>query len=186
MNSSPNMHTVTTVTPVPGAPGWSLYAYNRRNRIRSIQRSVRVFLFFAFTLTIAAYFTLGRVVVTGDSMEPTFKSGQRLTFLKNFGTVFSVRAGDVVIVRPNPESSEDRTEELIKRIVFIQNAQGTLPTPKMLQTSTGMVPTYMLFGRVNKLNTPGGIYVLGDNTDVSVDSRDFGAIQKSEILGKLP
>jgi len=149
-----------------------------------IQRGVRFFLASSLFMSIVAYFTLGRVQVAGDSMEPTYKSGQKLLFLKNFGRAFPVNIGDVVIVKPNRDI-ENRDEEIIKRVVFVQNAEGTLPTPTMLQTSSGMVPTVQLFGGRKKLNAPGGIYVLGDNSEISIDSRDFGAIKKPEILGKV-
>lgn len=184
MKNSPNLQTVTAIDTHPGAPGWSLDAYGRKSRLRAIQRSVRFFLMSALLVTIAAYFTLGRVQVAGDSMEPTFKSGQKLMFMKNLGFAFPVRAGDVVIVKPNLDI-ENRDEEIIKRVVFVQNTQGTLPTPEMLPTKDGMVPTTLLFGSRKKLNEPGGVYVLGDNSEISIDSRDFGAIKKPEILGKL-
>ncbi|MGC4047263.1 MAG: signal peptidase I [Armatimonas sp.] len=184
MKNSPNLQTVTAINTHPGAPGWSLDAYGRRSRLRTIQQSIRLFLLTALALTIAAYFTLGRVQVSGDSMEPSFKSGQKLTFLKNFGSAFPINVGDVIIVRPNL-AIENRDEEIIKRVVFVQNAEGTLPNPKMIPTINGPVPTNMLFGGRKKLNAPGGVYVLGDNSEISIDSRDFGAIQKQEILGKV-
>jgi signal peptidase I len=133
-----------------------------------------------------AFFLFGRVVVVGQSMMPTLKSGEALPILKAYRWLSPLQVGDVVVIKPSPDRGDG--QELIKRVVFIQNARGDLPWPAVFKTITrGDLPALGVFTRRALLSRvpPGGIVVMGDNFDNSVDSRDFGPIFDRDILGKV-
>lgn len=157
----------------------------RRERLERLKRIERLILLPVLALVAGAFFLFGRVVVVGQSMMPTFQPGQRVTILKTWKQLAPLKEGDVIVIGTR-DGKKNRDEDVIKRIVFIQNATGTRPWPESLTIPTGTYPTAMLFHdpRVT-LNARGGIYVLGDNINNSTDSRDFGAVYETEILGKV-
>lgn len=98
---------------------------------------------------------LRRVEVSGDSMAPQLLPGDRL-LVRRLGRV---SAGDVVALR----DPRDPSRALVKRV-------GA--TPGGAVTCEGRV-----------LRAGGGYLVLGDNLPASTDSRTFGAVPRSALLG---
>ena len=144
-------------------------------------------------LVLVLYVNVGRARVVGHSMEPQFEDGRSLLILKTYRRLSPLRPGDIIVFH-NPQ---EPTQELVKRVVFIQNAQGTREWPSTVQTSRGAIPVGELFtyemmqgAAVAPSNPsarpPGGtVFVVGDNLDNSTDSRDFGPIRDETILGKV-
>lgn len=121
-------------------------------------------------LALAGYFalTFKTVVVSGDSMLPTLKNGQRLLTSKAYWLVGPIREKDIVVVR-----DKSPTGYFIKRVYRL--AGGSVEwalAPENTPLGTYTVP-------------PGRVYVLGDNREVSEDSRRFGAIPLEQIIGKV-
>ena len=136
-------------------------------------------------LVLAAAFGFARrryvaVTVTGPSMEPTLRSGD-LVFVRRAG-LRSVRPGQVVVFRrPPPFRTDDgepprwtrfgvpvpdRPNWTIKRVAAVPGE--TLPDE--LASLGPVVPA-------------GRLAVLGDNRGRSADSRGFGYVSESELLG---
>lgn len=107
------------------------------------------------------------VVVNGPSMEPTYKSGDRLLMTTAYWLFGKIKKGDVVVVvRPSGEL-------LIKRVVALPGEQ----VPRDYWSPL----VYMMGGRVPE----GHIFVVGDNLERSEDSRQIGAIPLSYVQGKI-
>lgn len=162
----------------------------RKERLRRrVWRERRVLLpVFAVVLLLFPNFRLVKVV--GRSMEPQFQGGQSLIVLKTWRRFSPLKEGDIIVFhRP-----EEPDMELVKRIAFIQDADGRRPWPKTIATSRGPVSSYF-FARfqpqnrnqapVNPSPSAGTIFVIGDNIENSMDSRDFGPITPEVILGKV-
>ena len=96
---------------------------------------------------------LTRYVVDGTSMEPAFRSGDRVLVNRLAYRRRDPRTGEVVVLR----DPERLGHVLLKRI-------ATAPDD--------LVPG------------PSHVYLLGDNTGESRDSRAFGTVPRSEIIGK--
>lgn len=120
-------------------------------------------------------------VVSGDAMNPTYPSGEYLLInevSKNFSR------GDVVVFR-YPESS---SEFLIKRIIGLPADTITVQNGKVLVNGKVLNEPYVsgsTSGNVSLVLAPDTYFAMGDNRQVSYDSRNFGPIQKSTILGKV-
>src|SRR5205807_801939 len=123
----------------------------------------------------------GVVVVQGVSMEPTFHNGQVLLMRRTHWPSAPLQYGDTVIFRQGDSF-------LVKRIAGLPGdpAPGlddlTEPgtTPVMCPASVGAPGTRPL-PHVPK----GYLYVLGDNRPSSEDSRDFGPIRASAVVGRI-
>ena len=136
---------------------------------------------------ITASFTVKRVVVHGISMEPTFHDGQTVMVLRHI-QADSLNRGDIVVFR-----SKDG-DELIKRVVFVQNLQRTARRPQSVWTPLGPRPFGELFadyiagrdsGSIPAPPADERIFVMGDNFEHSEDSRDFGPVSDTQLLGKV-
>jgi signal peptidase I len=159
----------------------------REKRNGLIQKERRIL----FPMLAASLFLLpnfGRAKVVGRSMEPTLHSGQSLVILKTHRLFSPLRVGDMVVI--TKKEGDLQGEDIVKRIVFIQNAEGNAPWPKTINTAHGPIVASRLFPRevlgYEKV-PPHKIYVLGDNLPVSTDSRDpdVGAVDPSEVIGKV-
>lgn len=129
--------------------------------------------------------------VSGDSMVPTFHSGDYLITEKVTYRFSEPKRGDIIVLK-NPR---DESEDFIKRIialpgdtiriennsVFINNKQlkeSYLPA----NTPTPFGP-FLTEGTTIKAG-PNQYFVLGDNRTRSSDSREWGSITKEEIVGR--
>jgi signal peptidase I len=111
------------------------------------------------------------VIVSGPSMKPTLQNGEKLWASRAYWLVGDIKKGDIVVLH-DPGAA---TGYIIKRVAFMSgdtvdwyNAPKTWP----LAQGPFKVPT-------------GEIYVLGDNRAVSEDSRYFGPVEISTVLGKV-
>lgn len=157
----------------------------RLSRARQVLRERRVLLP-VLAVTVLAFPNFRVAKVQGHSMEPTFHTGDTLYLLKTYHTFSPLKVGDVVIIKRKHGNATG--EEIVKRIVFMQNAQGNAPWPRLLETGRGPVPADVWFPQYTggAATVPaGGIIVMGDNIMNSMDSRDFGPVNEYEIVGKV-
>lgn len=153
-----------------------------RTRVWRERRALLVLL--AFVLLCLPNFRMARVV--GRSMEPQFDDGDALVVLKSYRLLSPLKVGDMVVFRH--KFGSEGTQELVKRVVFIQNAKGNAPFPTFIRNARGEIPFAPWFPREASGATPippGALYVMGDNVLNSVDSRDFGPVWPYEIVGKV-
>lgn len=154
----------------------------RLERLKLIERLILIPI---LLMAVGAFFAFGRVAVVGISMEPTLHDGQRLMIFKLWRQFSPLKVGDVIVIAPRP-GKEGRDQEVVKRIVFLQNERGDAPVPSVVNSPIGVYKTSEVFRENNvDLNVPKGIYVLGDNINKSADSRDYGAVLEADVLGKV-
>jgi len=149
----------------------------------TVQKIVRIVLLVVLFAVIVGFYSVKRVIVHGISMEPSFHSGQTV-FVWSSVPIASLKVGDVIVLDSNDG------DDLIKRIVFIQNQQHTEHPPLLVWTPDGHKSFADLFDNYVALDStkPGEdrrIWVMGDNYEHSEDSRDFGPIAPKQILGKV-
>lgn len=151
----------------------------------------RVVLLPLLALVALAFLTFGTVQVSGLSMQPQFHTGDRLFFVKPYSWLSPLQSGDIVVI--NKKYGPRAGVHLIKRVFFVQNADGNALWPAMVKTSRGNVdpkeffPQYVESYPDRKTVGKNQILVVGDNFDNSEDSRDeeTGAISRDEIMGKV-
>jgi signal peptidase I len=119
--------------------------------------------------SVFSYLSLTTVVVSGNSMLPTFKDKQRVLVCNAYWLVGPIREGDVVVIR------EDEAKDfIIKRIHRL--AGGTV--------EQDLQPGNVALGEPYVV-PPDTVYVLGDNREVSQDSREFGPVDTKKVIGKV-
>ena len=150
----------------------------KREHIRGLRKREWIVLGVFLFAALWGYFNLKRVVVQGVSMEPTLHNGQTVIVWKTFPPA-SLQIGNVIVLRYSSQ------ENLIKRIVFVQNTQGTATPPRTVWTPKGARLFADLFSHSPPKPLANTIYVMGDNFENSDDSRDFGPINPQQIIGKV-
>ena len=168
-------------------------------RLRNIAKNTIL----AFALSIAFQILLGNYVVDGNSMDPTLQNDQRvfvnkfvyfdpIVFKSNlnlsFDSTLNPKRGDVVVFDP-PFPYDASGKQFVKRIIAIpgdtiENSSGIiLVNGKPFGNDFG---TTSEISEVPKTLVPEGYYyVLGDNRNSSNDSRNFGFVPRTSIIGRV-
>ncbi len=137
------------------------------------------------------YFLIQPFYVKGASMEPNYFDHEYLIIDEISYRFNDPERGEIVVFR----YPEDRSEFFIKRIIGlpgetieISNGNVTIynnehPNGAILNEEyLGAVRT---FGKERVTLNEDEYYVLGDNRDSSLDSRSFGPIRDSDIVGRV-
>jgi len=129
-------------------------------------------------------FIFGISGVSGDSMEPTLHPDDVVLYLR-VGKGWNY--GDMVALKmPSGES-------YIKRIVGMPGDTIDIHDGKLYRNGVeeaGDYPFGLTDGQVEAITypyqvEPGRYFVLGDNREVSVDSRTFGTVSEKQIKGAV-
>ena len=125
------------------------------------------------------------VSVTSDSMSPTVCAGDRLVILRA-GADTAAGVGDLVTFRDPVEGAstlkrvvavEGQTVQIADALLYVDGQVVDEPYVD-LETIDG---TY--FGR---LTVPeDALFVMGDDREFSIDSRDYGPIPRSSVDGRV-
>lgn len=120
-------------------------------------------------------------IVHGQSMQPTLHDGDRVFVVPYRGNTTPSR-GDVIVLKGVPGTPE----MLIKRVVAISGDKVTVENglivvnEKFKHISTNR----FMSEPVSSLVPDGEIFVMGDNEAHSFDSRTFGSVPATSIVGK--
>lgn len=127
--------------------------------------------------------------VVGNSMHPTLKDGEILILNKLKYKITEVKRGDIISLKYAD------TKYLIKRVVGLPGEEIYIKDNKLYinneQYEESYISTNLKYDDFD-LKTlgyekiPDGYYfVLGDNRENSMDSREVGLIPKKDIIGKV-
>jgi signal peptidase I len=205
------MRRPSTVPPVTVTPDLDLSGYpppqvsgpkkRRRWLVLSIVGAA-VFVLVVIPI-ILRVFVFQTFYIPPGSMTPTLQVGDRIVVDKLSYDFGDVHQGDIVVFTPPPAENCGGTEanDLVKRVIGLPGdtialkrgyvyvnrrklVEQWLPSDQNGTTVPGPPGTpYNLHHPY--VVPPGGLYVLGDNRTESCDSRYWGTITKSEIVGKV-
>jgi signal peptidase I len=118
-------------------------------------------------------------VVAGHSMEPSFHVNDYL-FIRKFD--LKVKRGDVIVYR----SPKDNNSIFIHRVVGLPGDKIEFQSGKVLINGKELSEPYaqgQTLGNVSLNLGSQDYFVLGDNREVSADSRTLGTIPRQNIIG---
>ncbi len=189
--------------------GQSLGDFKKNSRLRDgLSLFGIILLALAFALLITTY-VFRSYAVDGPSMEPTLQNQDKLiiwkvprTWSMITGHQYVPKRGDIIVFNESnlTECQQTGTRQLIKRViglpgdkVVIQNGkvtifdakhpQGFQPDAVMAYNKTHII-SYTNHDETIRLNSH-QLFVMGDNRAVSCDSRIFGPINTSQVVGQL-
>ncbi len=138
------------------------------------------------------YFVFQPFYVVGPSMEPNFYDKEYLIIEKISYRFNNPRRGEVVVF----ESSSNPKDYLIKRIISLPNEKISIkrgeiyiyntqiPQGLKLEENGYLAPGTATPGQIDVSLKNNEYYVLGDNRNMSLDSRVFGPIKRQDISGR--
>jgi signal peptidase I len=142
-------------------------------------------------------FVVQTFFIPSASMEPTLQIGDRILVDKLSYKLHAVHRGDIVVFgRPPGETSSQDIQDLVKRVVGMPGetiwstgqhvyVQGADTHGKVVEVPEP-VPGTLLGPPIRRFTIPANdYYVLGDNRSNSDDSRFWGPIPRSLIVGRV-
>lgn len=144
-------------------------ANTRRKKIAVTGFSTFLVLMLAIVLFFWANFHT--VIIRGNSMEPTFYTGERLLVSDAYWLVGDIKKNDIVVL-----DLPDKHEVIIKRVYGLPGDE--------IDLNLGPKEGYSLTD--GPLVVPDGkLWVIGDNMPVSEDSRELGPLDLDHVIGKV-
>jgi signal peptidase I len=135
--------------------------------------------------------------IPSTSMETTLHVDDRVLVNKWSYRLHSIHRGDIVVfARPKDMASADK--DLIKRVIGLPGEKITIANGHVYVNNHALVEPYVNAGNFTEVHpgrdacTPqapclipkGDIWVMGDNRLISEDSRYFGPIPESSVVGR--
>jgi signal peptidase I len=148
-------------------------------------------------------FVVATYSIPSGSMEPTLQVGDRILVDKLSYHLHGVGRGDIVVFSTPPEEdcAGPPVSDLVKRVIGLPGEtislsdgkvfinERLLPEPFLpedVRTDTYPGPSGSAFSLHHAYRIPeGDVYVMGDNRPRSCDSRFWGPIAESTIVGKV-
>lgn len=156
----------------------------RRGRYKLIAYVIIILVITAIILGLILGIFLSPITVEGVSMTPTLIDGQLIFIQKAF---YKLERGDIAVFELIGQKSK-----LIKRVIGLPgdkiyaNSHGD---GKLYVNDTAISDKYFRYahGSIHDINITlkdGEYFMLGDNATESHDSRIFGVVNSSELIGK--
>lgn len=169
------------------------YLHENKTSIKNILRGLQGILIIGMTLT---YFTTEITIVDGISMEPTLKNHQVIIKTKSMANIEKVQIGKNSIIKfimPDGDFGIKRivgvsgdTIEYKGAWVYINGKPlGESATVNLLQMQKAVKAKSTHIKPIVFKLKPNEYYVMGDNINNSVDSRDFGVIDYVNIVSVI-
>ncbi|HUD04326.1 MAG TPA: signal peptidase I [Candidatus Paceibacterota bacterium] len=156
------------------------------------QKIISVVVVVAIIVILVRLFIFESFFVSGDSMAPTILSGD-LVFVDKMAYWFHQPArGDIIVVVPRVYDGN-----IIKRVIALPGEIFDIENGKIVikqsRDDVGITldESYLMVSTTPEIGTtlynvdPDEYFVLGDNRDVSIDSRELGPVDLWSIKGKV-
>jgi signal peptidase I len=135
---------------------------------------------------LARTFVAQPYTVASTSMEPELEDGDRLVVNKLVYELGDPRRGDVVAFHST--GGDDGSRTLVKRVVgvagdVVEAREGSVRVNGVAIEEPWALGDTAAFGPIQVPEET--LFVLGDNREVSVDSRVFGAIAVDTVVGRI-
>jgi signal peptidase I len=141
--------------------------------------------------------TLQAFRIPSESMLPLLRKGDRVLVNKWSYRLHDVHRGDVVVFTRPPALTDPTIDDLIKRVVGLPGDSVTIADGHVLINGEVLDEPYVAPGSTTLATGPvtcppsdpcvipdGKVWVMGDNRNQSEDSRWFGPIDESSIVGR--
>jgi len=160
--------------------------------LNSLYEIVKTIVFVLLAAFLIRYFLIQPFVVEGQSMEPNFHNNEYLVVNKLSYRIGEPKRGDIIIFQAPSAPQFD----YIKRVIALPGETVKISNNKIYINNKPIDEKYLDGSEKTLINQdpnmslerivgPNEYFVLGDNREHSSDSREFGIVSKSLIVGKV-
>ena len=164
----------------------------KKKVLKEIKQNVGVFIVSLSIALVVNKTVLARADVYQNSMESTLKEKDVLFMEKISVHTDSLKKGQIVVFK-SPNKKDDN---YVKRIIGLEGDEIKISNGKVYINGQMLMEEYLdantitncrsFFSENQTYQVPKDfVFVLGDNRAVSCDSREFGPINKKDILGHV-
>lgn len=160
-----------------------------RTRSKHVGEWVGIFIAAVLAALLIKAYVAQTFWIPSASMEQTLLINDRVLVNKLSYRVGSVERGDVVVFKRPAGQSDQEIEDLIKRVIAVPGETIEAKDGVVFVNGEALVEPYLQPG-VRTVDLPrrsvpeGTLFVMGDNRGNSHDSRRFGPIDRSTVVGK--
>jgi signal peptidase I len=134
-------------------------------------------------------FLLAAFYIPSASMVSTLEEGDRVLVNKLSYKLHDVGRGDIVVFERPPGEPDNGIEDYIKRVIALPGETVEGRDGRVVVNGRYLNEPYLDEGTVTSEFPPetveeGKVWVMGDNREVSVDSRFYHAIPQEGIVGR--
>ena len=183
-----------------------------RSTLSSVVRELAVLVVTALVIAVVVKtFVAQAFYIPSGSMEPQLQINDRIVVSKVSYRLHDPRRGDIVVFDAPGEDNDDddsplparilrtivqsvglappSTDEYIKRVVALPGERVEAQRGRVFVDGRELIEPYLPEGTATSDFTevvvpPGTLFVLGDNRGNSADSRIFGAVPESTVVGR--
>jgi signal peptidase I len=169
----------------------------RRRRRRTLLEAAITILVAVLLAGLVRAFVFETFWIPSSSMVPTLGVYDRILVQKAFFTWHDVREGDIVVFAHPPldDCPGPQNDDLVKRVIALPGQTIYSSGNSIYVNGKLLAEPYLphddalgrpIASRKHPYRVPQGeFYVLGDNRAISCDSRYWGPIEGSSIVGKV-
>ena len=156
-----------------------------KEKVIDFIKEISVYVIIILIIILLKIYVISPIIVNGTSMDPTLENGDIMILNKIGYRITKIKRFDIVVIKY-------KDELLIKRVIGlpgekIKYVNNTLyVNGKKLDEEFDKTYTYNFsLKEIGSTTVPDDSYfVLGDNREVSKDSRSIGFIDREDIVGK--
>ncbi|WP_428119591.1 signal peptidase I [Candidatus Poriferisodalis sp.] len=134
-------------------------------------------------------FLVAAFLIPSESMESVLEVGDRLLVSKLSYRIGDPSPGDIVVFHTPPNMRPSQTSELVKRVVAVEGQMVQAIGSQLFIDGHRVAEPYLPSSTYTRDFGPNlvptdHVFVMGDNRTASQDSRYFGTVPESEIVGR--
>lgn len=152
-----------------------------KKHIKYILEIVSASLLAVFIAGFIRIFFFDTYIITNKSMEPTFYEGDEILLIKKSFILNRIKNFDIIVFRRGENN-------LVKRVIGREGDRIEIIGGELYLNNSLIKNEYYIFEKEDNMSYTIGknqYFVLGDNVFVSEDSRSFGLINESDIIGQV-
>jgi len=150
------------------------------NKVKDVTIGLIPYIIVLLLVLLIKQFVITPMQVKGDSMYPTLKNGDFMVLNKLSYNFHDIERFDIVVV--------DKDDSyIIKRVIGLPNETIKYENNELYINGEYIEEDYIDNHTTNDFEYETGdncYFVLGDNREISLDSRYLGCFDKSKIIGK--
>jgi signal peptidase I len=165
-----------------------------RNPAKATAEWIVVILLAVSVALLVRHFVVQSYSIPSASMYPTLRVDDRLLVTKVNYQWADIKRGDVIVFK-KPESMKategpDAIDDLVKRVIGLPGDTVEARDGSVFINGTKLDEPYLPAGtQTTNLRTTvipvDEYFMMGDNRDISFDSRFWGAIKRADVIGKV-